>query len=65
MRSHKFTIYALYFEFSISNIQYLKMVSTTEICSMLTGLIKFAAADSDKYINFSYDKPQHDKFYKN
>jgi len=65
MRSHKFTIYALYFEFSISNIQCLKTVSTTEICSMLTGLIKFVAANSNKYINFSYDKPQQDKFYKN
>jgi len=65
MGSHKFTIYALYFQFSISSIQCLKMVSTTKICSMLIGLIKFVASDSNNCINFSYDIPQQDEFYKN
>jgi len=65
MRSHKFTMYALYFQFSISNIQCLKMVSTTKICSTLMGLIKFVVSDSNKYISFSYDIPKKGKFYKN
>jgi len=41
------------------------MVSTTEICSMLMGLIKLVAYDSNKYINVSYDIPKQDEFYKN
>jgi len=64
MRFHRFTIYALYFEFSISNIQCLKMVSMIKTCSMLMGLMKFVAADNNKNSSFSYDKPKQDKFYK-
>ena len=65
MRIHKFTINAFYLEFSISYIQCLKMVSTTEIRSMLMGVLKFVAANSNTYINYSYDIPQQDEFYKN
>jgi hypothetical protein len=54
-RSHKFTMYALYFVFSIPSISCLKMVSTTTICNTLMGLIQFFVADNNKYISFSYE----------